>query len=121
MLLNVAIYSGWISFASVTSKTADYYRVSDCSIQLIVSISYTLGVPCCAAATLIFTRLIILINKSYQQNRHCLLGTALSGLAHRRLFNIAQLPAGMAVHFTRLHPGCATACLVLDGSGWTGH
>jgi len=59
LLLNVANYSGWISFASVTSKAADYYRVSDSSIQLIVSVSYALGTPCCAAATLVFTKVII--------------------------------------------------------------
>jgi MFS family permease len=56
LLLNLANYAGWISFASVASKAADFYHVSDSRVQLIVTVSYALGTPCCAAATYVFAR-----------------------------------------------------------------
>ncbi len=56
LLLNTANYSGWISFAAVTSKAAAFYRVSDSDIQLIVTVSYVLGIPACSAATYVFAK-----------------------------------------------------------------
>ncbi len=36
LLLNLANYSGWISFAAVTSKAADFYQVKDYKVSLYV-------------------------------------------------------------------------------------
>ncbi len=55
-LLNVANYSHWISFASVRSRAAHFYRVSDSLVQLLISVSYSLAVPCCAGATVLLGR-----------------------------------------------------------------
>ena len=56
LTLNIANYSHWISYASVLSKAAEFYQVSHKDIQLILIISYSLGIPCACVATFILTK-----------------------------------------------------------------
>ena len=56
LLLNLANYSHWISYASVQSKAAAFYDVSTADIQTVLTVSYSLGVPCCCAATYVLAK-----------------------------------------------------------------
>ncbi len=56
VLLNLANYSHWVAFPSVTKITAVYYDQSGDTMDLIPTVSYGLGVPCCLIATYIVER-----------------------------------------------------------------
>lgn len=51
ILLNLANYSHWVAFPSVTKMAAKYYDQAGETMDLIPTISYGLGVPCCLLAT----------------------------------------------------------------------
>ena len=51
VLLNLANYSHWVSFPSVTKISAQYYDQSGESMDLIPTLSYSLGIPFCMIAT----------------------------------------------------------------------
>jgi len=53
VLLNLANYSHWVAFPSVAKSGAKYYDQSGKSMDLIPTVSYGLGVPCCLIATYI--------------------------------------------------------------------
>lgn len=51
--LNLANYSHWVAFPSVAKSTAKYYDQSGERMDLIPTVSYGLGIPCCLVATFI--------------------------------------------------------------------
>ncbi len=56
VLLNLANYSHWVSFPSVSKVAARYYDQSGEAMDLIPTLSYGLGVPCCLVATYVVER-----------------------------------------------------------------
>ena len=57
ILLNLANYSHWVAFPSVTKIAAKYYDQDGNTMDLIPTLSYGLGVPCCLLATVIVDKL----------------------------------------------------------------
>ena len=55
-IFNIANNSLWISFASVASHVADYYKKDTDSVDLLSSIGFAVGIPLCIAATWILDR-----------------------------------------------------------------
>ena len=51
VLLNLANYSHWVAFPSVTKQAAVYYDQSGERMDLIPTLSYAFGIPCCLMAT----------------------------------------------------------------------
>ncbi len=56
LLLNLANYSHWVAFPSVTKVAARYYDQPGEAMDLIPTLSYGLGVPCCVLATYVVDR-----------------------------------------------------------------
>ena len=56
VLLNLANYSHWVSFPSVAKTAAKHYDQTGETMDLIPTVSYGLGVPCCLLATYIVER-----------------------------------------------------------------
>eukprot|EP00096_Caligus_rogercresseyi_P007109 TRINITY_DN2459_c0_g1_i1.p1 TRINITY_DN2459_c0_g1~~TRINITY_DN2459_c0_g1_i1.p1 ORF type:complete len:493 (+),score=163.32 TRINITY_DN2459_c0_g1_i1:15-1493(+) len=52
VLLNLSNYSHWVAFPSVSKSAAEYYDQPGEAIDLISTLSYGSGVPCCILATL---------------------------------------------------------------------
>ena len=51
VVLNLANYSHWVAFPSVAKQTAKYYDQSGETMDLIPTVSYGFGIPCCLLAT----------------------------------------------------------------------
>jgi hypothetical protein len=56
ILLNLANYSHWVAFPSVMKMAAKYYDQDGDTMDLIPTVSYGLGVPCCLMATFVVER-----------------------------------------------------------------
>ena len=56
VILNLANYSHWVAFPSVAKNAAKHYDQSGDKMDLIPTVSYGLGVPCCLIATYIVER-----------------------------------------------------------------
>jgi hypothetical protein len=56
VLLNLANYSHWVAFPSVAKNAAKYYNQTGDRMDLIPTVSYGLGVPCCLLATYVVER-----------------------------------------------------------------
>ena len=56
IILNLANYSHWVAFPSVTKMVAKYYDQSGETMDLIPTLSYGLGIPCCLLATYVVDR-----------------------------------------------------------------
>ena len=56
VLLNLANYSHWVAFPSVAKTAAKHYDQTGETMDLIPTVSYGLGVPCCLLATYIVER-----------------------------------------------------------------
>ncbi|XP_040578384.1 solute carrier family 49 member A3 [Lepeophtheirus salmonis] len=52
-LLNIANYSHWVAFPSVSKNAAKYYDQTGDAIDLLSTLSYGSGIPCCIIATYI--------------------------------------------------------------------
>lgn len=57
VLLNLANYSHWVAFPSVAKNAAKYYDQTGERMDLIPTVSYGLGIPCCLLATYVVERL----------------------------------------------------------------
>merc|ERR1711971_500877 len=56
VLLNLANYSHWVAFPSVAKTAAKHYDQTGEKMDLIPTVSYGLGVPCCFLATYVVER-----------------------------------------------------------------
>ena len=56
VLLNLANYSHWVAFPSVAKTAAKHYDQTGERMDLIPTVSYGLGVPCCLLATYVVER-----------------------------------------------------------------
>ena len=56
ILLNLANYSHWVAFPSVAKTAAKHYDQTGERMDLIPTVSYGLGVPCCLLATYVVER-----------------------------------------------------------------
>ena len=56
VMLNLANYSHWVAFPSVAKTAAKHYNQTGETMDLIPTVSYGLGVPCCLLATYIVER-----------------------------------------------------------------
>lgn len=56
VLLNLANYSHWVAFPSVAKTAAKHYDQDGEKMDLIPTVSYGLGVPCCLLATYVVER-----------------------------------------------------------------
>merc|ERR1719219_2070751 len=56
VLLNLANYSHWVAFPSVAKNAAKHYDQSGKKMDLIPTVSYGLGIPCCLLATYVVER-----------------------------------------------------------------
>ena len=51
VLLNLANYSHWVAFPAVAKTAAKHYDQDGETMDMIPTVSYGLGVPCCLIAT----------------------------------------------------------------------
>lgn len=56
VILNLANYSHWVAFPSIAKNAAKHYDQSGERMDLIPTVSYGLGVPCCLLATYVVER-----------------------------------------------------------------
>lgn len=56
VMLNLANYSHWVAFPSVAKTAAKHYDQDGETMDLIPTVSYGLGVPCCLLATYVVER-----------------------------------------------------------------
>ncbi len=56
VLLNLANYSHWVAFPSIAKNAAKHYDQPGEKMDLIPTVSYGLGVPCCLLATYVVER-----------------------------------------------------------------
>ena len=102
LTLNIANYSHWIAFAAVHSKVAEFYQVSNRDVQLILTVSYSLAIPCSFLSTFIIAKFGL---------RTGLLSGASLTLIGGFLCCVSTLPG--------VREADRSKCLVLDYSHWS--